>query len=174
MAVSAFHTALESYRWWLSLYVLLGVGVTTLIGGRLLRLSPAFKQAHQINADTFREKMRKPFYAANQKWNRKWGLAYLVVTFGLILPFCLTSERRPWWTVPRDVVVILMFYDFFYYLMHRFMFHNGRLFGGRLLRIHAVHHQQHDPCRMDSSYIHPLEVAMGLGLYVASIFILST
>jgi sterol desaturase/sphingolipid hydroxylase (fatty acid hydroxylase superfamily) len=39
--------------------------------------------------------------------------------------------------------------------------------------VHAVHHRQKDPCRGDSSFIHPLEVALGLGLYVATIFVLS-
>jgi sterol desaturase/sphingolipid hydroxylase (fatty acid hydroxylase superfamily) len=71
------------------------------------------------------------------------------------------------------VVVILMFYDFVYYLVHRFLFHHSALLGGPLVWLHAVHHQQHNPCRMDSSYIHPLEVVIGLGLYVGSIFVLS-
>ena len=39
--------------------------------------------------------------------------------------------------------------------------------------MHAIHHRQHNPCRGDSSYIHPLEVAIGLGLYVATIYVLS-
>ncbi|HMP57643.1 MAG TPA: fatty acid hydroxylase family protein, partial [Novosphingobium sp.] len=33
----------------------------------------------------------------------------------------------------------------------------------------ALPPRQHNPCRADSSYIHPLEVAIGLGLYVAVI-----
>jgi sterol desaturase/sphingolipid hydroxylase (fatty acid hydroxylase superfamily) len=72
-----------------------------------------------------------------------------------------------------DIAVILMFYDFFYYLTHRFLFHQSGFFGGPLVWMHAVHHQQHNPCRNDSSYIHPLEVAIGLGLYVVSILVLS-
>jgi sterol desaturase/sphingolipid hydroxylase (fatty acid hydroxylase superfamily) len=67
-----------------------------------------------------------------------------------------------------DMVVILMFYDFVYYVTHRFLFHKKPL-----LWMHAIHHRQHNPCRWDSSYIHPLEVAIGLGLYVMSIFVLS-
>jgi len=45
--------------------------------------------------------------------------------------------------------------------------------GGPLMWVHAVHHRQHNPCRKDASYIHPIEVFMGLGLYVAVIFALS-
>ena len=72
-----------------------------------------------------------------------------------------------------DIFIILMFYDFFYYLTHRFLFHNGGFLGGPLMWVHAVHHQQKNPCRQDSSYIHPLEVAIGLGLFAGSILVLS-
>jgi sterol desaturase/sphingolipid hydroxylase (fatty acid hydroxylase superfamily) len=117
--------------------------------------------------------MEKPTYAANQAWNRKWGLIFIAAIYGLILPFCVTLEGHPWWRIPRDVVAILMFYDFVYYLTHRFLFHDNGFLGGPLVWVHAVHHRQHNPCRVDSSYIHPLEVALGLGLYVGSIVVLS-
>lgn len=45
--------------------------------------------------------------------------------------------------------------------------------GGPLMWVHAVHHRQHNPCRQDSSYIHPIEVALGLGLCAGTIFGLS-
>ncbi len=164
---------LEQYHWQLSLYTGLGIMATVLIGKNLLRLVPAFKEAQDMNKAVAIKKMERPVYAANQRWNRSWSLAYLVVIFGLVLPFCLTSESQPWWKMLLDIFVILMFYDFFYYLTHRFLFHDSGTFKGPLIWMHAVHHQQHDPCRLDSSYIHPLEVAIGLGLYVASIFVLS-
>jgi sterol desaturase/sphingolipid hydroxylase (fatty acid hydroxylase superfamily) len=163
----------ENYQWKLSLYAGIAIIVATLVFNRLLLLIPAFKGAHATNAETFRGKMTIPRYAANQKWNRKWAALYLVVIFGAVLPFCLTLAPQPWWRVLRDAVVILMFYDFFYYLTHRFLFHHNGVTGGPLVWMHALHHQQLNPCRMDSSYIHPLEVALGLGLYTASIFVLS-
>ncbi len=164
---------LAQYHWLLSLYAGVGILFVTVAGNRLLRLVPAFRAAHQLNQDTYSKKMERPNYAANQAWNRKWSLLYLVVIFGLILPFCLTAAPQPWWKVPLDIVVILMFYDFFYYFTHRFLFHDNGVLGGPLIKMHAVHHRQHNPCRWDASYIHPLEVAIGLGLYVASIFVLS-
>jgi sterol desaturase/sphingolipid hydroxylase (fatty acid hydroxylase superfamily) len=164
---------LEQYHWQLSLYAAAGIALVTIIGKQLFLLVPAFRRAHQLNQETFNRKMERPAYADNQKWNRKWGLLFWAVSFGLILPFCLTMDYQPWWRIVRDIVVILMFYDFFYYLVHRFLFHDGGFLGGPLMWVHAVHHRQHNPCRMDSSYIHPLEVALGLGLYVASIFVLS-
>ncbi|MET0366296.1 MAG: sterol desaturase family protein [Sphingobium sp.] len=174
MTGTAFDAILAQYHGWLSLYAGLGILAVTLFGKLLLpRLVPAFGRASRLNRDTLAAKMAKPSYAANQLWNRKWSGFYLVIIFGMILPFCLTVEEQPWWRMPVDIVVILMVYDFFYYLMHRFLFHDGGSFRGPLQWMHAVHHRQHNPCRADSSYIHPLEIALGLGLYVATIFVLS-
>jgi sterol desaturase/sphingolipid hydroxylase (fatty acid hydroxylase superfamily) len=159
----------EHYHWRLSLYAGIGIFALTFVSGRLMLLVPAFRAASRLNTETAAKKMLKPVYAANQKWNRKWGPVFIALIFGLILPFCLTADAQPWWRMLRDMAVILLFYDFFYYLTHRFLFHQN----GPLVWMHAVHHQQHNPCRMDSSYIHPLEVAIGLGLYAASIFVLS-
>ncbi|CAN7663946.1 sterol desaturase family protein [Phenylobacterium sp. LjRoot225] len=173
MSTPFFASLLEHYQWQLSLYAAVGIFALTFLGKRLLLLVPTFKEADQLNQAALKKKMERPIYAANQKWNRKWGFIYMAVIFGLILPFCLTLQAQPWWRILLDIVVILMFYDFFYYLVHRFLFHDNGFLGGPLVRVHALHHQQHNPCRMDSSYIHPLEVAMGLGLYAGSIFVLS-
>jgi sterol desaturase/sphingolipid hydroxylase (fatty acid hydroxylase superfamily) len=159
----------EHYQWKLSLLTLGGIIAVTLVGKQLLLLIPEVRAAQRLNTEARARKMEKPVYAANQAWNRKWGLSFQVVIFGLILPFCLTLAPQPWWRVLVDTVVILFVYDFVYYLTHRFVFHQG----GPLVWMHAVHHQQHNPCRQDSSYIHPLEVALGLGLYVGTIGLLS-
>lgn len=172
--MDAFFTSLAaSYHWQLSLYSALGIAAVTLIGKRLLLLVPTFREAQRLNTAAFAEKMQKPNYAANQRWNRKWGLFYWAVIFVAILPFCLTLDAQSWWEVLLDCVVILMVYDFFYYMAHRFLFHDEGFFGGPLLWVHAYHHRQRNPCRGDSSYIHPLEVAIGLGLYVGTILLLS-
>jgi sterol desaturase/sphingolipid hydroxylase (fatty acid hydroxylase superfamily) len=174
MADQTIANLLANYHWQYSLYAGLGIAALSLASQWLFTaLVPTFRQSAQVNRATFLEKMKKPAYAANQAWNRKWSLLYLVVFFGGIMPFCLTLAPHPWWRVVRDIVVILMVYDFFYYLVHRFLFHDGNFLGGPLMWVHAVHHRQHNPCRMDSSYIHPIEVAGGLGLYVATIFGLS-
>jgi sterol desaturase/sphingolipid hydroxylase (fatty acid hydroxylase superfamily) len=164
---------IANYQWQLSLYALIGITLLPMISKPLLMLVPTFRKNVQLNANDFATKMERPSYAANHKWNRKWGGLYMVVAFGLILPFCLTSAPQPWWKVAMDLVIILMFYDFFYYFTHRFLFHDNGFLGGPLLKMHAIHHRQLNPCRRDSSYIHPLEVAIGLGLYVLSIFVLA-
>lgn len=157
------------YNWKLSLLTMVGIFALTWASGWIAQLVPTIRAASRRNAEAFAEKMAKPNYAANQKWNRKWSAVFLAVIFLGIIPFCVTWDVQPLWRVLRDMVVILMFYDFIYYLTHRFLFHNGGWFDGPLMWMHAVHHRQHNPCRWDSSYIHPLEVAMGLGLYVFTI-----
>lgn len=162
------------WHWQLSLLAALGIVAVTLLGkGVLLLVSPTIRAARDLNAAAYAAKMENPRYAANQRWNRRWGPVFLAVIFIGILPFCLTLETRPWWRIPLDSFVILMVYDFFYYLAHRFLFHDEGFFGGPLLRVHAIHHRQHNPCRGDSSYIHPIEVGIGLGLYVGTILLLS-
>ena len=166
-------TLLANYRWDLSLITFAGIMAMQFIGKRLVLLVPTFRAEHQRNVETYQAKMTKPRYAENQAWNRKWGLAFTAIIFGLIMPFALSAQAQPWWRYLADIFVILMVYDFFYYLTHRFLFHDDGNWKGPLVWMHAVHHRQHDPCRADSSYIHPLEVFLGLGLYVATIFFLS-
>jgi len=162
-------TIQSHYDWKLSAITLVAILALTAVSGWIVQLVPTIRAASKRNADVFKTKMEKPNYAANQRWNRKWSLVFMAVIFGAIVPFCVTAEAQPWWRVLRDMFVILMFYDFVYYLTHRFVFHNGGPFDGPLMWMHAVHHRQHNPCRWDSSYIHPLEIALGLGLYVATI-----
>jgi sterol desaturase/sphingolipid hydroxylase (fatty acid hydroxylase superfamily) len=163
----------EAYRWDLSLLTALGIAAVTVVTKLVLMRVPTIRAAAAQNAAVFAEKMQKPAYAENQRWNRKWGLVFWAMIFALVLPWCLTLESQPVWRIALDIVVILMVYDFFYYLAHRFLFHDEGFFGGPLLWVHAYHHRQKNPCRGDSSYIHPLEVAIGLGLYVGTIFLLS-
>jgi sterol desaturase/sphingolipid hydroxylase (fatty acid hydroxylase superfamily) len=162
----------QSYHWQLSLLAGAAIIAATL-GGRVFRFVPAFAASHELNTATLRKRMERAGYADNQRWNRKWGAVYIVAIFALIVPFCLDAGVHPWWRILRDSVVILFVYDFFYYLMHRFVFHDSGFLGGPLVWMHAVHHRQHNPCRTDSSYIHPLESALGLGLFVTTIFALS-
>ena len=173
MSFEPFATIGANYDWQLSLITMVSIFLLTFLFEKASGLVPAIGRAQGENTRIRKEKMAKPHYAENQAWNRKWSIVFLFVIFGVVLPFCLTAEPQPWWRIPRDLFVILMAYDFVYYLTHRFVFHNGGWFEGPLLWMHAVHHRQLNPCRMDSSYIHPLEIAIGLGLYVATIFVLS-
>ena len=163
----------HSYHLGLSLITFASIITITIVSRTAGKVIPAFGRAAKLNKETYERKMQRKIYSDNQKLNRKWGAVDTAVIFLLIIPFCVTADSQPWWKIVLDIFVILMFYDFFYYLTHRFLFHNGGFFDGPLMWVHAVHHQQKNPCRGDSSYIHPIEVALGLALYAGSILVLS-
>lgn len=169
MDTSIFSTLVESYHGWLSLIMAVCVIAIPKILSMGLTKFGTFKEIHDLNKAAVDERSRRPVWVKNQKWNRKWGAIFTLVIYVGIIPFVITDAPQPWWQYFVDIFVILMVYDFFYYMTHRFLFHDG----GPLVWMHGVHHQQKNPCRQDSSYIHPLEVAMGLGLYVGTVFGLS-
>jgi len=172
MDTSSFSSILEQYHGLLALYAYVGVFAASFLFSKLMLLIPALKQTAELNLEAAKERNSRDYYPAVQKKSRRGGLTTQAVNFIIILPFCLTLEAQPWWNMLLDMFVILMFYDFFYYLTHRFLFHDGPL-GGPLIWVHTVHHQAKDPCRLDSSYLHPLEPAIGLALYGVSIAVLS-
>jgi len=144
-------TILENGQWLLSLYALLGTFVVMGLGRVLVPLIPAFKHTAQLNREVAAKQVKKGFYMPIQHRSMKWGVTVQAACFLFIIPFVITSEAQPWWRIPLDIFVILMFYDFFYYLTHRFLFHDGGFGPGPLMWVHAVHHQQKNPCRKDSN-----------------------
>ena len=165
---------LGSYEWQLSLYAAIAVFLVPFLAKYLFLLVPAFRQTHQLNREVAARQVKKGFYNPIQKRSKIWGLLTVLAVYTLIIPFSITSEPEPWWSIVLDCVAILMFYDFFYYFVHRFVFHDGGFGPGPLIWVHAVHHQQKDPCRMDSNYLHPIETCIGLSLYGACIAVLAS
>ena len=165
MDTSLLSTILEHYQWQLSLFALVAILAVHLVGRFVVGLIPALKETGELNKAAAEKQMAKSYYPAIQNRSKLWGLITQLAIFIFILPFCITLESQPWWRILLDVVIILMVYDFFYYLTHRFLFHNNGFLGGPLVWVHAVHHQQKNPCRKDSNYLHPIETSMGLALY---------
>ncbi len=64
---------------------------------------------------------------------------------------------------------VLLTYDFFYYLVHRYPFHEWKVLRG----VHSVHHIVRNPSAQDSLFLHPLENFLGLSLLWACTFGLS-
>lgn len=172
MATGYIASILDQGEWLLSLYVFLSALAIFLVGGALLTLNPALKQTQQLNVAAAEERVKRSYYPPIQKRSRSWGLLTQLGVFFLIIPFSVTAADQPWWEVLLDIFIILMVYDFFYYLIHRFLFHDGPL-GAPLKWVHAVHHQMKNPCRMDSAYLHPIETCLGIALYAATIWVLA-
>ncbi len=172
MSTSVLTSILAQGDWMLSLYVALGALSVFILGRYLLLMNPALEQTRELNVAVARERESLGFYPPIQKRSKFWGLLTQLCVFTLVVPFSVTATSQPWWQVLLDIFLILMVYDFFYYLVHRFLFHDGPL-GAPLKWVHAVHHQMKNPCRMDSAYLHPIETCLGIALYAATFGLLA-
>lgn len=78
----------------------------------------------------------------------------------------LSTAPTPAWRIAFEALAILLIYDFAYYGLHRGMHHK------KLMRwVHGVHHRARTPSALESFYLHPAELLAGLGLLLASTWI---
>ena len=151
------------YNWQASLAILVIVVATVAIGRFLLFKIPAFKQTLAFNKEENKTKYRnKKKYPHRIKSTQQVSLITNLVFFVAILPFIATFEAQPVWTILLNCVLILMVYDFFYYMTHRFVFHGQ----GYFRRVHAVHHQARKPTSIDSMLMDPMEAFIGIALFI--------
>jgi sterol desaturase/sphingolipid hydroxylase (fatty acid hydroxylase superfamily) len=161
--------AWEHYNLLGSALALAGIIVITIVGKRLIFSVPALGNMRQANKEQDKPKWKMEKYPPVVRATQKVGMLCNVTFFTLILPFCITFTPQPFWEVLLDIFIILMFYDFLYYVSHRFWFHGQ----GRMRKIHAVHHQARSPTYLDAHYVHPFETFVGLSLYMGSIVVLT-
>ncbi|HEY8428467.1 MAG TPA: sterol desaturase family protein [Sandaracinaceae bacterium] len=78
----------------------------------------------------------------------------------------LTYAVTPAWAIALQAVAVLLVYDFIYYFAHRIMHHK------KVLRlVHGVHHRARNPSALESFYLHPVELFVGLALLYLATFI---
>lgn len=150
---------------WLAALVFLGTTIALTVVGRFLAFRvPALQHMRELNQAEDARKLERGGVRDAVNASNRAGLATNVVFYFAVLPYCLSLDARPLWRHAVDVVAVLMLFDFFYYLTHRFAFH------GRLLRkVHSLHHRAHTPTYIDALYVHPLETSIGLVLFLGSI-----
>ncbi|MEZ5501394.1 MAG: sterol desaturase family protein [Halioglobus sp.] len=152
-----------------SLLALAGIVAITMVGKRLLFSVPVLGRMRALNKEMDKPKWAQEKYPPVVRATQKVGMYCNATFFLLLLPFCITLAAQPVWQVLLDVFVILMFYDFFYYLSHRFWFHGQ----GKMRQVHALHHQARNPTYLDAHYVHPFETFVGLALFLGSIVVLA-
>lgn len=94
------------------------------------------------------------------------SLVFLYFYFGRAHLF-YTATPAAWRWIAEPIGVLLL-YDFVYYFMHRYPFHEWTF----LKRVHAVHHLARYPVAIDSLMLHPIENFLGLTLLAASMWAL--
>jgi sterol desaturase/sphingolipid hydroxylase (fatty acid hydroxylase superfamily) len=150
---------------WMAALVFLGTLIAITVVGKFFAFKvPALQEMRELNAEADHRKMSHKRFRSAVKVNNKSAMITNLVFLGAILPFCLNLGPRPIWRHMVDIVVVLMVYDFFYYATHRFLFH-----GKPLRKIHALHHQARQPTYIDALYVHPIETAIGLILFLGTI-----
>lgn len=153
-----------TYDWLATLAFAGTLVVTTVIGRKLAFTIPALAKMRELNFEADKKKLARERYREAVKSNNKVGMYTNLGFFILLVPFCVDLEPRPIWRHAVDILAVLLVFDFFYYLTHRFLFH------GKLLRkVHALHHQARETTHIDALFVHPLETFIGLLLFFGAI-----
>lgn len=154
-----------NYEWSAALAVFGLVAVFTKIGYFLVFKVPAFQQMRALNKEWDKPKIAQEKYQSPMKWTRQLGMYTNLFFFVAILPFFVTLQAQPVWQVIWHSFLIMMVYDFFYYLTHRFLFHGNAYFR----KVHGLHHQATKPSYIDAFFVHPLETFIGISLFMACV-----
>ena len=86
------------------------------------------------------------------------------VMFGLG-DYLYYDHAIPAWRYVLEAATVILIYDFGYYFMHRYPFHEWKILRG----VHSVHHAARNPRFIDSLLLHPVETVLGLGLFFGSV-----
>ena len=139
------------YDWKAALAFFVTLVVLTTVGRRLIFLIPAYQEMRRLNRETDRTKLAKARFKKSVKASNQAGLYTNLAFYVTVLPFSISLESRPFWQSLVHIVAVLMVFDFFYYLTHRFLFH-----GKALRKVHSLHHQALKPTYIAALYVHPL------------------
>ncbi len=157
-----------NYDWQAALALLILAIIITLIGKWLAFKIPALAKARELNLEADKAKIATAKYPPIIAATKKIGLTSNLFFFIAIAPFFVTLSAQPISEILLGIVTILMVYDFFYYLTHRFIFH-GESF---MRKVHALHHQARNPTYIDAYYVHPLETFIGISLFMGTVALL--
>lgn len=153
-----------NYDWQAGVALFVTVVALTMLLRTIAFSIPAVQRMREWNAEEDRQRLEKAKYPPIVKQNRVIGAVVYGLFFLVVAPFFTHLEGVPVWKPVLDIAAVLMVYDFFYYLMHRFLFH-----GPILLKVHALHHQARDPSHIDSAYVHPVETMLGTMLFLGTV-----
>lgn len=157
------------YDWKAGIALIVMVVALGKFGRWLVFKVPAFQGVREQNRALDKERLGRDKYPPMIKRSIRAGMWTNLAFFFVMAPLVVSFEPRPLWRGLFDIVLILMVYDFFYYLTHRFLFHaahDSRFAVLRFFRrVHAVHHQARDPSHIDAFYVHPVETTIGQLLF---------
>lgn len=169
MMESWLQTAWEHYNFIGAMAALAGIVSISVVGKWLVFKIPALAAARAHNRAEDKVKWKKDKYPPVVRSTQRVGMVCNLVFFFILLPFCVTLEPTSIGMMLLDAFIVLMVYDFYYYLSHRFWFHGN----GWMRQIHALHHQARNPTYLDAHYVHPFETFLGLAGFLMTVVLLS-
>lgn len=140
----------------------------TIVGNFLIFRIPMFVAMREENRVADKTKMDRASFREAVRVNNRAAMWTNIAFYVAVLPFCIGFDARPLWRHALEIVAVLLVFDFMYYWTHRSLFH-GNWKGNPLRKVHALHHQARKPTYVDALYVHPLETAIGLMLFLCSI-----
>ena len=108
-----------TYDWLATLCFFIPLILITAAGRKIAFSVPDLKRMQQHDRAEDKKHKAKDKYPPIIKINNKIGIFSNLIFFIAILPFFATLQSQSPLKILIDVVIILMVYDFFYYLMHR-------------------------------------------------------
>lgn len=153
-------------------FLLMTAVVIALSGAAMKGLTAYYRQPAAAPLHIRERKTRPVSEAQFQRYARINSALSMVMVFGVPLMFYgvlfesgPVSILRALW----EGIALLMVYDFLYYFMHRYPFHEWDW----LRKVHAVHHSIKNPTALDSLYQHPIENFLGLALLWVSVWLVA-
>lgn len=145
--------------------ILVGYGATFLTFRGLKRAfaSPAMKDA--IISEDPERGVDGATLARSAKLNSAVSVGFMFTCAFLFSDFLIYTGDVALWRIPLEIGMAVIIYDFIYYGVHRYPFHEWKI----LRAVHAVHHQSRHPRGVDSLLLHPLETCLGLGAFLLSV-----
>ena len=153
----------------MSIYLVVLI-VMILNGGILAGLAwlgkSSLMEKHRTRKDWPR-KVPDDEHVRNRTINSIVSTAMIFGTCFALHDFLFIEVSQSFGAIIVQTILILALYDFGYYFLHRYAFHEWTV--GR--RWHGVHHRIRSPYVTDSLFIHPIETMLGLGLFFLCVLI---
>lgn len=128
-------------------------------------VTPRFAQ-YRISDDPHRSITPEEAMRSAKK-NMIVSTTFIIVSCMSLQSFLFYTGEVPVWRMALEAVTVIFVYDFAYYFVHRYPFHEWRILRGA----HAVHHAAQNPRVIDALLLDPIETFLGLALLFASIFL---
>lgn len=154
--------AMEPFYW----FLIATLGFNALVLGGLIWAFHSERYAPYRFREVLPMKVSTRARVTNMSFNLVLSLVCVLGLVYVLEPYVLHLDATPPWLIALQGVAILLVYDFAYYFMHRAM-HIKKA----MRWVHGVHHRARYPSALESLYLSPIELVLGLVLLMAATWV---